>query len=61
MVSSGWLYGNTFYDKGVHGFYWQSSSYNNHDAYAAHVSNGIFNPVHKVDKRDGLAVRCVAR
>ena len=61
MVSSGWRYGNTFYDKGVHGFYWQSSSYNNHDAYAAHVSNGIFNPVHKVDKRDGLAVRCVAR
>ena len=61
MVPSGWLYSNTFYDKGVHGFYWHSSSYNNHDAYAAHVSNGIFNPVHKVDKRDGLAVRCLAR
>ena len=61
MVPSGWFYSNTFYDKGVHGFYWQSSSYNNHDAYAAHVSNGIFNPVHKVDKRDGLAVRCIAR
>ena len=61
MVLSGWLYYNTFYDKGVHGFYWHSSSYNNHDAYAAHVSNGIFNPVHKVDKRDGLAVRCIAR
>ena len=61
MVSSGWLYGNTFYDKGVHGFYWQSSSYNNHDAYATHVSSSTFNPVHKVDKRDGLAVRCLAR